>query len=73
MNKKQLNCNFPRLSDSLLVEAYQKAIDLNLDNDFIDLLKTDLKKRKLSEKEIESHYNSHSFSSNQINVCKNSH
>lgn len=44
---KQLKFNFPRLSNSLLMEAYQKAIDLELDDDFIDLLKADLKNRNL--------------------------
>lgn len=45
---KQLEVNFPRLSDRLLVEAYQKAKDLNLDYDFIYLLKTDIDKRNKS-------------------------
>ena len=52
---KQLQYNFPRLSDNLLVEAYKKAIDLNLDKDFILLLKTDLNKRTLSNKDNEQH------------------
>lgn len=44
------NYNFPGLNDSSLVEAYKKAIDLNLDKDFISLLQTDLKKRNLVNK-----------------------
>lgn len=44
---KKLNFNFPQLSNSLLKEAYRKAIVLELDDDFIELLKADLKNRDL--------------------------
>ena len=33
------------LSDSLLVEAYEKAVELNLDHDFIHMIEEELTKR----------------------------
>lgn len=35
------------LSNKLLIEAYQKAYELNLDKDFIDLLSLELQRRKI--------------------------
>jgi len=35
------------LSDSLLIESYQKALKLNLEVDFIELLHKELKKRQI--------------------------
>ncbi|MEI3613310.1 sporulation histidine kinase inhibitor Sda [Pseudogracilibacillus sp. SO30301A] len=33
------------LSDSLLLEAYQKAIELNLNKDFIKMIKEEIERR----------------------------
>lgn len=38
-----MNC----LSDALLMEAYEKAIELKLNDDFIQLIKEELDKRAL--------------------------
>jgi developmental checkpoint coupling sporulation initiation to replication initiation len=38
------------LSDHLLIESYNKAIELQLDSQFIDLLKKEIEKRDLSYK-----------------------
>lgn len=35
------------LSNQLLIEAYDKAIELNLQKDFIQLIKKEMKKRNL--------------------------
>jgi len=42
-----MNC----LSDALLLEAYEKAIELELHDDFIHLIKEELNKRALSEQD----------------------
>ncbi|WP_078553103.1 sporulation histidine kinase inhibitor Sda [Bacillus alkalicellulosilyticus] len=39
-----------KLSDELLLEAYQKAINLNLEPDFIKLLSIEIQKRNIYEK-----------------------
>ena len=39
------------LSDELLIEVYYQAIDLQLSEDFIQLLKQELNKRNISVKE----------------------
>jgi len=36
------------LSDALLIEAYQKAIELNLTEDFIKLIKMEIDRRQLN-------------------------
>ncbi|MFC5988785.1 sporulation histidine kinase inhibitor Sda [Marinicrinis lubricantis] len=36
------------LSNEALVETYVKAVDLNLERDFIDLLFQEIKRRKLN-------------------------
>lgn len=36
------------LSDALLIEAYQKAIELNLTKDFIQLIKMEIDRRQLN-------------------------
>lgn len=36
-----------RLSDQLLLEAYEKALELNLSDDFIALIKDELIEREL--------------------------
>ncbi|MGD8191626.1 sporulation histidine kinase inhibitor Sda [Brevibacillus ginsengisoli] len=38
-----------QLTDYLLVDVYQRAISLNLDPDFIELLSVEIKRRKLHE------------------------
>lgn len=38
------------LSDKLLIEAYEKAIELNLDEDFIIMLLNEMKERYLQVK-----------------------
>lgn len=35
------------LSDALLIEAYEKAIDLKLNEDFIELIKNEMEKRAI--------------------------
>lgn len=35
------------LSDTLLIEAYEKAVDLNLNEDFIELIKIEIEKRSI--------------------------
>lgn len=35
------------LSDTLLIEAYEKAKELNLNEDFIELIKNELVKRSI--------------------------
>jgi len=35
------------LSDTLLIEAYEKAVALNLNEDFIELIKTEIEKRSI--------------------------
>lgn len=35
------------MSDDLLIEAYMKAIDLNLDQDFCDLMENEIVNREL--------------------------
>ncbi|WP_240376531.1 sporulation histidine kinase inhibitor Sda [Bacillus piscicola] len=37
------------LSDELLLEAYEKALQLNLNQDFISLIEEELKKRSLTD------------------------
>ncbi|TXL68042.1 sporulation histidine kinase inhibitor Sda [Cerasibacillus terrae] len=39
-----------RLSDELLLESYKKAKELNLDTDFILLIKKEIYRRNLSNK-----------------------
>lgn len=39
-----------RLSDGLLLEAYQKACEFNLSPDFISLIKSEMKQRYLNDK-----------------------
>ncbi|HEY4601302.1 MAG TPA: sporulation histidine kinase inhibitor Sda [Cerasibacillus sp.] len=39
-----------RLSDKLLLEAYRKAIELNLEADFISLIKKEISRRNLIHK-----------------------
>lgn len=36
------------LSDALLIEAYEKAIELNLNDDFIQIIKEEINKRALA-------------------------
>ncbi|MGO4887266.1 sporulation histidine kinase inhibitor Sda [Anaerobacillus sp. MEB173] len=38
------------LSDELLIETYFKAIELNLNKDFLELLKKELQRRSLMDK-----------------------
>ncbi len=38
------------LSDELLIETYYKAIELNLNHDFIELIRMEIAKRSLSDK-----------------------
>ncbi len=38
---------FEQLSDRMLIQAYNKAIELKLEQDFIDMLKKAIKKRNL--------------------------
>jgi developmental checkpoint coupling sporulation initiation to replication initiation len=37
------------LSDSLLIEAYEKAVELNLDFDFIHMIQEEMNKRTIDE------------------------
>ncbi|KKK33122.1 sporulation protein [Mesobacillus campisalis] len=39
-----------KLSDELLIESYYKAVELNLNTDFIRLIETEIKRRSLSHK-----------------------
>ncbi|GAB3051353.1 sporulation histidine kinase inhibitor Sda [Virgibacillus ainsalahensis] len=39
-----------KLTDELLMEAYQKALDMHVDKDFILLLEKELSRRKLSRR-----------------------
>ncbi|MFZ4451949.1 sporulation histidine kinase inhibitor Sda [Salibacterium aidingense] len=39
-----------QLSDELLIEAYEKALRLQLNEDFISLIEEELKHRSLQEK-----------------------
>ncbi|AIC94023.1 MULTISPECIES: sporulation histidine kinase inhibitor Sda [Shouchella] len=39
-----------QLSDELLIETYRKALDLNLNQDFIDLIYKELYKRSLHDR-----------------------
>jgi developmental checkpoint coupling sporulation initiation to replication initiation len=39
-----------KLSDELLIEAYQKAVELNLSPDFIRLVEAEIHRRSLSNK-----------------------
>ncbi|RSL34450.1 sporulation histidine kinase inhibitor Sda [Salibacterium salarium] len=41
-----------QLSDELLIEAYEKALRLHLNDDFISLMEEEIKKRSLQEKYI---------------------
>ncbi|MDQ0299785.1 developmental checkpoint coupling sporulation initiation to replication initiation [Salibacterium salarium] len=41
-----------QLSDELLIEAYEKALRLQLNDDFILLMEEEIKKRSLQEKYI---------------------
>ncbi|MBB6454629.1 developmental checkpoint coupling sporulation initiation to replication initiation [Salirhabdus euzebyi] len=43
---------FIQLSDNALINAYQKALQLNLEKDFIILLEKELKNRGVNLKEI---------------------
>ncbi|MEK3890650.1 sporulation histidine kinase inhibitor Sda [Bacillus sp. FSL K6-3431] len=36
-----------RLSDELLIESYEKAKELNLSSEFIDLIESELQRRSL--------------------------
>lgn len=38
------------LSDELLIETYFKAIELNLSDDFLELLKKEIQRRSLLDK-----------------------
>lgn len=38
-----------KLSDELLIESYYKAIELKLSSDFINLIKTEIHRRSLSQ------------------------
>ncbi|MBP3951341.1 sporulation histidine kinase inhibitor Sda [Bacillus suaedae] len=38
------------LSDELLIETYYKAVELNLNYDFIELIRVEIAKRSLSDK-----------------------
>ncbi|MDT8861443.1 sporulation histidine kinase inhibitor Sda [Alkalihalobacillus sp. MEB130] len=38
------------LSDELLIETYYKAVELNLNHDFIELIQIEIAKRSLSDK-----------------------
>lgn len=38
------------LSDELLIETYYKAIELNLSEDFLELLKKEIHRRSLMDK-----------------------
>ncbi|MCA0970004.1 sporulation histidine kinase inhibitor Sda [Halobacillus litoralis] len=40
--------NMKELSDSLLLQSYHKAIELNLSSDFINQIKDEMKERALS-------------------------
>ncbi len=42
--------DFHNLSDSLLIEAYKRAIELSLSKDFIKLLEKEIIRRNLSLK-----------------------
>ncbi|GGE56601.1 hypothetical protein GCM10011391_39390 [Pullulanibacillus camelliae] len=37
------------LSDEVLIESYYKAIQMNLDTDFISLLKSEIDRRRLKD------------------------
>lgn len=39
-----------KLSDELLIETYFKAIELNLNEDFIELIKLEINRRSLGDK-----------------------
>lgn len=41
----------PQLSDEMLLEAYQRAIRLGLDRDFIQMLRSELGRRRLPRSE----------------------
>lgn len=36
-----------QISNDLLIASYHKAVELKLDNDFIDLLKREIKRREI--------------------------
>lgn len=40
------------LSDTLLIEAYEEAVKLGLDSDFIQMIKEELSKRNVENKQI---------------------
>jgi len=40
---------FQNLNDNLLSEAYNKALELNLDKDFLTILKSEIKRRELKK------------------------
>jgi developmental checkpoint coupling sporulation initiation to replication initiation len=42
------------ISDETLIETYFKALDLQLDNEFIDLLFAEIKRRRLQLDSIET-------------------
>ncbi|GHH97079.1 sporulation histidine kinase inhibitor Sda [Neobacillus kokaensis] len=39
-----------KLSDELLIESYYKAIELNLSEDFINLIESEIRRRSLYNK-----------------------
>ena len=41
-----------RLSDELLIESYNKAKELNLSSEFIQLIEVEMKRRSLSQQAI---------------------
>ncbi len=42
--------NMQNLSDELLIETYYKAVELNLNHDFIELIRVEIARRSLSDK-----------------------
>ncbi len=47
--KEVLSLFMRQLSDELLIEAYEKAIGLDLNKDFISLIEEEMKRRSLLE------------------------
>ncbi|WP_088102553.1 sporulation histidine kinase inhibitor Sda [Halalkalibacter urbisdiaboli] len=39
-----------KLSDDLLIETYYKAVELNLNHDFIELIRVEINRRSLTDK-----------------------
>ncbi|USG63709.1 sporulation histidine kinase inhibitor Sda [Brevibacillus ruminantium] len=42
------------LTDQMLIEVYHRAVDLQLDPDFIELLNTEIKRRNIGHTQVVS-------------------